>query len=1023
MKNKRRIVFATNNAHKLSEARQILSDSYEIISLEEIGCHEEIPETADTLEGNARIKAEYIYSHYGCDCFADDTGLMVEALNGRPGVYSARYAGEHCSPADNVAKLLNEMKGIEDRSAHFSTVIALVQDGNFHTFEGKVEGLISENMRGNGGFGYDPIFIEKQSGKSFAEMSPEEKNEVSHRGRALNKLRNFLGMLMILLITGLGIAIPSQANNFQMLPSYDGQMENIIITPKLVYFLGTAQSYRKGSSVNGSLYGTLFRYDIENNEMNSINKNSGLSGNIITAIAYNYSSRYLAIAFDNGLINLLHDDGKIDLIPGLSISNPSLDKTINDLTIDEPNHKIYVATNFGFVVIDDTINEISNSKILDVSVSTCTYYNNKMWIGTKDGLYYGSPDSYSFADYTKIEGPIVVNNLFAFQNQALYVYYGDPWSLCFGIIENSEDSPFFKRLNKDMLNGASFSKDFLVATTSKEVLVVDSHSEIHNLTMPTGFEKATAATLNNKSFWFSDGRDGIACLEAPNEPSGKWTMKIDRHLPNASTAFLCSSMAIHPEYGVLIRNHGYEHPFTEMMTSAYDLICGFKSGFWTPLSTTYKVKDGLMIDNPWGIAIDPQNSNHIYCGTERSGLFRLDIKNPEKSMQFSKATDLYGNQTKTGYVAVLPDNPAQTWAEQCVFANPCFDNSSNLWSIYVDPVPNMSDEGVSDKLIFVVWEPDARKNTTSASAFTPWKTITIENEIIGNTPKVLALKSSNAKNIVIGFGNAKTSDLVVLDHAGTIDNTSDDRVLKLNTIYDQDGEALKIGAIYHMYEDPTDGQVWVGCNFGVFTFDPIEIFNSNGSVRRIKVPRNDGTNLADYLLNNVKVNFITADVNNRKWFGTQGAGLICTSPDGKTIYANYTTENSDIPGNYVYSMIYNPENGTILISTDKGLAQLAVSSNANNSSAEAIRCYPNPVRPEYFGTVSIDGLSDDAMVKILDTAGNLIKECGQASGGFIEWNITNSFSKRVPGGVYYVYATQGNNSESYSKVGKILVIE
>lgn len=189
----RKLVFATNNAHKLDEVRQILQGKCEVLSLQDIGCDVDIPETATTLEGNARIKARYVYEHYGYDCFADDTGLEVEALKGAPGVYSARYAGGegHNSEA-NMQKLLTEMVNIKNRSAQFRTVICLIEQGEEHLFEGVVKGHILEARRGDQGFGYDPIFSPEDSGRSFAEMSGAEKNRISHRGRAVEALCAYL---------------------------------------------------------------------------------------------------------------------------------------------------------------------------------------------------------------------------------------------------------------------------------------------------------------------------------------------------------------------------------------------------------------------------------------------------------------------------------------------------------------------------------------------------------------------------------------------------------------------------------------------------------------------------------------------------------------------------------------------------------------------------------------------------------------------------------------------------------------
>lgn len=196
------IVFATNNEHKLSEVRQILSHSFDVRSLKEIECYEELPETHDTLHENAIQKAEYIKEHYGYDCFADDTGLEVTALDGRPGVYSARYsaidegewkatAGDHDSE-HNMQKLLLMLKGKEDRSAQFRTVIALMMNGEKYMFEGIVKGTITTDRHGKKGFGYDPIFQPEGHNITFAEMSSEDKNAISHRGRAIAKLVSFL---------------------------------------------------------------------------------------------------------------------------------------------------------------------------------------------------------------------------------------------------------------------------------------------------------------------------------------------------------------------------------------------------------------------------------------------------------------------------------------------------------------------------------------------------------------------------------------------------------------------------------------------------------------------------------------------------------------------------------------------------------------------------------------------------------------------------------------------------------------
>ena len=190
-----KLVFATNNQHKSKELQAILGEGFELLSLKDIGCFEEIPEEQPTLEGNARQKAFYVYEKFGYSCFADDTGLEIEALNGEPGVYSARYAGEAKDPQANMDKVLAKLENANNRKARFRTVISLVLDGEEKQFEGTVEGEITKEKRGGSGFGYDPIFLPAGYEKTFAEMSLADKNQISHRARAVQKLVEYLKTL------------------------------------------------------------------------------------------------------------------------------------------------------------------------------------------------------------------------------------------------------------------------------------------------------------------------------------------------------------------------------------------------------------------------------------------------------------------------------------------------------------------------------------------------------------------------------------------------------------------------------------------------------------------------------------------------------------------------------------------------------------------------------------------------------------------------------------------------------------
>lgn len=189
---KRKLVFATNNAHKLEEVREVVKDKFEILSLKEIGCHEDIAEPGETLEENALIKARYVKEKYGYDSFGDDTGLEVEALNGAPGVYSARYAGDGHDAKANMRKLLANLDGVTNRKARFRSVIALILDGKEYLFDGKIDGKIISEEKGTAGFGYDPVFMPDGYTATFAELGSDVKNNISHRALAVKALCSFL---------------------------------------------------------------------------------------------------------------------------------------------------------------------------------------------------------------------------------------------------------------------------------------------------------------------------------------------------------------------------------------------------------------------------------------------------------------------------------------------------------------------------------------------------------------------------------------------------------------------------------------------------------------------------------------------------------------------------------------------------------------------------------------------------------------------------------------------------------------
>ena len=347
-----KIVFATNNQHKLSEIRSILGDSIEVLSLKDIGCDVDIPETGTTLEENALQKAQYIYDHYHIDCFADDTGLEVDALDGAPGVYSARYAGEGHDSEANMTKLLNELGENNNRRARFRTVIVLIQKKNvcpcgctsikeIHQFEGIVEGMIIRERRGGEGFGYDPIFQPEGYDQTFAELGMDIKNKISHRARATQKLAEYLLKVIVLLFTFL--PLNAQVGTWHNYLAYH-DIQNICAADPYLFVLASND---------------LYQYNQNDQSITTYDKTNGLSDTHITHIAWSQQAKRLIIVYQNSNIDLIDVSGNITNISALYSKTMTEDKTVNQITIDGIYAWLHCA--FGYVKVNMQRAEIADT--------------------------------------------------------------------------------------------------------------------------------------------------------------------------------------------------------------------------------------------------------------------------------------------------------------------------------------------------------------------------------------------------------------------------------------------------------------------------------------------------------------------------------------------------------------------------------------------------------------------------------------------------------------------------------------
>lgn len=362
-----KIVFATNNEHKLSEIRSILKDKMEVLSLNDIDCHVDIPETGETLEENALQKAQYIYDHYHMDVFADDTGLEVEALGGAPGVHTARYADEVDHDAEaNTRKLLREMAPFDNRKARFRTAIALILNQESPIlFEGIVNGEITREKRGEKGFGYDPVFIPEGYNETFAELGVDVKNQISHRARAVQKLVKYLSTLLLCLFTLLPL-------NAQI-----GTWRNYLAYSEVQDICSTGEELFVQAS------NSLYSYNTEDQSITTYDKVNGLSDTYITHIKWNPTAKRLLIVYQNQNMDLMEQGGGITNLSDLYQKTMTDDKTVNSIY----NYKqyAYLACGFGIVKVDMERIEISESYNLNTNITNVAIANDNIYAKQKNG--------------------------------------------------------------------------------------------------------------------------------------------------------------------------------------------------------------------------------------------------------------------------------------------------------------------------------------------------------------------------------------------------------------------------------------------------------------------------------------------------------------------------------------------------------------------------------------------------------------------------------------------------------------
>lgn len=800
---------------------------------------------------------------------------------------------------------------------------------------------------------------------------------------------------------------------WQLHPTFDGEVTHVITTPHYIYFTSRQLPKDNGLTEN---YISLFRFDREGEEVSVVSADNLLSSSPLYEVMRNPRKKYIMTVGSDYSIDLIHDDGTTSSIPSYRNSSLTSAKTVSSLTPDPDRDRVYMSTAFGYVELNDKKYEIADSRNYGEVIVSVARLGDQILILRTDQLMAAPIDEprFSLEDYKPVADLLVPIGLYPIgENRCVLITNGGAPHLLYILSLDGNGEVVMGEPYVGNFISAEYNDHGILVRTVDAVMQIGEKGEPRFAALPADERYGTVASDDFVTFWFGEARKGLREMKL-NQTKG-WSVERDYMLPDAPSPFISTCMAQHPTRGVLVTNFGSTPTTNQYKGQSPFLLSGYKDGRWANYSQAYSDpnKPAVIID-PLGFAIDPDNPDYIYVSSLHHGMARLSMTNPDDVINFVNPSHYAAGWDS--YVPLVPDiDIINSWS--CRFSPPLFDAQGNLWTTYSN-----YDLQNENKTVVYCWLANDRKATKSS------QDIAKPTEIIIDGVKTVAyqylqpLLNKNNKNILVLYSQNYEPALSFVDTKGTPTDTTDDTVRIVGGLTDQDGNSIDFHYINVLYEDPSTGMVWVGHSEGVFYFDPLSLLSGSGRVTRVKIARNDGTNLADYLLNNVQVKDVEADGAGNKWFATTGAGIVCTSADGRTILEEFTAENSPLPDNEVVKLGYVKENNSLMISTMKGLAEYRMNTAAgDDGTKEEVKVYPNPIRPDYYGYVTIEGLREGSLVKIVDSGGNMVKELGPIDGTSAQWDTTNLNFKKVSSGVYFILSSS-SGEETWSNVGKLLIV-
>ncbi len=730
-------------------------------------------------------------------------------------------------------------------------------------------------------------------------------------------------------------------------------------------YSSVTQVAESAEKVYGLSDGALYSYDKEDNSIEQYSKINGLSDNKISLIAYSPENKMLVIGYDNSNIDLLTDDGKIINIPDIKNLTVGYDKTIN--RIEFSGKKAYLSMAYGISVVNLTKFEISDSYPYRIKTFSTAIYNGKIYAATDRGIYY-APTNSNLIDFSNwsLYNSVIIKDFELYNGKLAALAYSSQILTIDGSGINIIYTSSYN-LKNIFATGTS-----LIAYGNTQITIF--RDLINQNTFLTSNLYCASSLSSDNSIWIASGENGINKTNITTTGLSTESLNIKPEGPLANSPY---RMKFSGNKLMVVGGGAWDDRF-----NVKGMIMFYENEKWSSINVD-------TLDVPYGardfvdIIEDPKETGHIYVASYGEGLYEFRNKALVKRHTYDNS----------GLESIFSTNPNYVRTDAL-----CIDKDGNLF-VGNEEIPNTLKCYTKDK---------------------QWITFTYSD--LAKKPGLIQLIQSK-KGVYWLVNGRVNSGIFAFNTNGTLNTQVDDKyIYRSEFIYldNLEEKSFKANNYYCIAEDK-NGAMWVGTSAGPIVFNNTsKVFETTFTCSRVKVPRNDGTNLADYLLENEKIKAIAVDGANRKWIGTEASGVYLVSENGQQTIHHFTAENSPLISNRIMSIAIHPNTGEVFFGTDKGITAYRSEAIEGKKSFSDVYAFPNPVRPEYNGLITITGLKYESTVRITDIAGNSIFE-GTSKGGQITWNGRNRSGARVSTGVYLVYAATSDGLEGV--VTKILMVK